>query len=161
MHEPMLLMDGITKIYSNGVVANNQVTFECEKGEIHALLGENGAGKTTLMKVLFGIERPDEGRIILRGEEVSFNSPLDALKNGIGMVHQHFKLVDEFTIAENIVLGEEPTKNLFLDVKMANEITSDLADKYNFRIEPGALVGECSVGIKQKIEILKALLRGA
>lgn len=161
MSEQMLLMDGITKIYPNGFIANKQVTLDCRKGEIHALLGENGAGKTTLMKVLFGLESHEEGRIFLKGEEVSFKGPLDALKKGVGMVHQHFMLVDELTVAENIVLGVEPTTNLFFDIKKAVKTTKELAEKYNFNLDPKALVGDCTVGVKQKIEILKALLRGA
>lgn len=154
-------MDGITKIYPNGFVANRQVTLDCREGEIHALLGENGAGKTTLMKVLFGLEKPDEGRIVLRGREVAFGGPLDALKHGVGMVHQHFMLVDELTVAENLVLGEEPTSRLLFDMKQAQKITRDLAEKYHFKLDPKALVGDCTVGVKQIVEILKALLRGA
>ena len=161
MPEHILRMENITKIYSNGFVANKQVNFECRKGEIHALLGENGAGKTTLMKVLFGLESLEEGRIILRGEDVSFNGPIDALKKGVGMVHQHFMLVDELTVAENVVLGEEPTSRLLFDLKKAYKITKELAETYSFKLDPKALVGDCTVGVKQKIEILKALLRGA
>lgn len=154
-------MDNITKIYANGLVANKDVTFECTKGEIHALLGENGAGKTTLMKVLFGFETPEEGRILLRGEEVKINGPLDAIDKGVGMVHQHFMLVDELTVAENVVLGDEPTTRQLFDMNKAIKITRDLSDKYNLAVDPRMLVGDCTVGVKQKIEILKALLRGA
>jgi simple sugar transport system ATP-binding protein len=161
MAEQILLMDKITKIYPNGFMANKQVTFGCNKGEIHALLGENGAGKTTLMKVLFGLESREEGRILLDGREMEFHDPLDALKNGIGMVHQHFMLVDELSVAENVVLGSEPVKNMLFDFNEAVKITKKLAARYNFSIEPKMSIGDCSVGIKQKIEILKALRGGA
>lgn len=161
MPKQILLMENITKVYPNGFVANKQVNFECNKGEIHALLGENGAGKTTLMKILFGLEPLEEGRVVLRGEEIALNGPLDALKKGVGMVHQHFMLVDELTIAENIVLGAEPTSHMLFDLKKAYKVTKELAEKYNFKLDPKALVGDCTVGVKQKIEILKALLRGA
>ena len=108
--DPILLMKGITKVYPNGLVANSNVTFEVRKGEIHALVGENGAGKTTLMKVLFGLEKPDEGSIFIRGEEVKISSPNDAIRYGVGMVHQHFMLAPSLTVAENIVLGAEPRR---------------------------------------------------
>ena len=107
-HKIVLQMNHIMKIYSNGVVANEDVSIELNKGEIHALLGENGAGKSTLMKVLFGIESPDEGQILLNGQETVIRSPQDAISKGIGMVHQHFMLVPSLTVAENIILGVEP-----------------------------------------------------
>ena len=159
--EQILLMENITKIYPNGFVANKGVNLACEKGTIHALLGENGAGKTTLMKILFGFITPEEGRILVKGEPISFKDPLDAIRHGVGMVHQHFMLVDELTVAENVVLGEEPRRFGLFDKKKAAEITAQIAEKYNFKLDPYALVGDCSVGVKQKIEILKALLRGA
>lgn len=108
----VLQMNHIMKIYSNGVVANEDVSIELEKGEIHALLGENGAGKSTLMKVLFGIESPDEGQILLNGQETSIRSPQDAISKGIGMVHQHFMLVEAMTVFENIILGDRNTKGI-------------------------------------------------
>ena len=157
----VLQMQHIMKIYSNGVVANEDVSLELNKGEIHALLGENGAGKSTLMKVLFGIESPDEGNIILNGAEVTIKSPQDAISKGIGMVHQHFMLVPSLTVAENIILGTEPKKGLFIDIKQAVDEARKIAEKYNFDIDVTAKVEEIPVGIKQKVEILKALYRGA
>ena len=157
----VLQMQHIMKIYSNGVVANEDVSLELKKGEIHALLGENGAGKSTLMKVLFGIESPDEGKIILNGSEVTIKSPQDAISKGIGMVHQHFMLVPSLTVAENIILGVEPKKGLFINMKQAVEEARSIAEKYNFDIDVTARVEEIPVGIKQKVEILKALYRGA
>lgn len=158
----VLQMKNIMKIYPNGVVAVEDVTLELEKGEIHALLGENGAGKSTLMKVLFGIESPDKGKIILNGEEITIKSPQDAISKGIGMVHQHFMLVPSLSVAENIVLGVEPRKSkLFLDMDKAISISNELAQKYNFDIDASSKVEELPVGIKQKVEIIKALYRGA
>ncbi|MCI8418251.1 MAG: ABC transporter ATP-binding protein [Lachnospiraceae bacterium] len=155
-------MNHIMKIYSNGVVANEDVSIELEKGEIHALLGENGAGKSTLMKVLFGIESPDEGQIILNGQEITIKSPQDAISKGIGMVHQHFMLVPSLTVAENIILGVEPKKGgLFIDMDRAVSVADEIAQKYNFDIDVKSKVEEIPVGIKQKVEILKALYRGA
>lgn len=113
--DAVLSMENITKIYSNGFVANKDVTFSVRRGEIHGLLGENGAGKTTLMKVLFGQEKPEEGRILLDGKEIQIDSPLKALEYGIGMVHQHFMLVGSLTVAENMVLGMEPKKGILFD----------------------------------------------
>ncbi len=158
----VLQMNHIMKIYSNGVVANEDVSFELEKGEIHALLGENGAGKSTLMKVLFGIESPDEGQIVLNGQETTIKSPQDAISKGIGMVHQHFMLVPSLTVAENIILGVEPKKNgVFIDMEKAISVAEEIAKKYNFDIDVREKVEAIPVGIKQKVEILKALYRGA
>ncbi len=160
--ETVLEMQHIMKIYSNGVVANEDVSLELKKGEIHALLGENGAGKSTLMKVLFGIESPDQGKILLNGKETTIRSPQDAIAKGIGMVHQHFMLLPSLTVAENIILGVEPRKSkLFIDMKQAIRSAKEIADKYNFDIDVTAKVEEIPVGIKQKVEILKALYRGA
>lgn len=161
MDEPILLMQGITKVYPNGFMANSNVNLSCRKGEIHALLGENGAGKTTLMKMLFGFEEPTEGSIRIKGKEVKFKGALDAIRHGVGMVHQHFMLVDMLTVAENVVLGDEPVKAGLYDKAGAIKKTRDLADKYQFNIDPTAIVKEVTVATKQKIEILKALLRGA
>ena len=160
--QTVLEMQHIMKIYSNGVVANEDVSLELKKGEIHALLGENGAGKSTLMKVLFGIETPDQGKILLNGKETVIRSPQDAIEKGIGMVHQHFMLVPSLTVAENIILGVEPRKQkLFIDMKKAEKAAKEIAEKYNFEIDVTARVEEIPVGIKQKVEILKALYRGA
>ena len=159
--EEILRMENITKIYPNGFVANKSITFSCEKGSIHALLGENGAGKTTLMKVLFGFLTPDSGTITVKEKQVNFRNSLDAIEHGVGMVHQHFMLVDKLTVAENMVLGMEPRKNGLFDMQEAIRITEKVAQTYHFKINPRAKVADCSVGEKQKIEILKALLRGA
>ena len=155
-----LVMENITKVYDNGVMANNGVNFSAKKGEIHAICGENGAGKTTLMKMLFGIERPDEGQIYIKGNPVQLTSPLKAIEAGIGMVHQHFMLVPSLTVAENVILGIEPTKGLKFDMNKAVEMTKEVCEKYGFDINPRALVQDLSVGVKQKVEIVKALVKG-
>ncbi len=158
--ENYLVMKDITKVYDNGIVANDKVNFSASKGEIHAICGENGAGKTTLMKMLFGIERPDEGQIIIKGNEVSLTSPTKAIEAGIGMVHQHFMLVPSLTVAENVILGIEPTKGLRFDMEKAIEMTLDCCKKYGFEINPRARVQDLTVGVKQKVEIVKALVKG-
>lgn len=156
-------MKGITKVYPNGIAANQGVDFNVMRGEIHALMGENGAGKSTLMKMLFGLEQPTEGEIIINGEKVSLSSPNVAISKGIGMVHQHFMLVPSLTVAENMVLGMEPKKGnkLFINYKKAVEITEEYSKKYNLFVDPHAKVRDIPVGMKQKVEILKALVRGA
>ncbi|SDY23749.1 simple sugar transport system ATP-binding protein [Tindallia californiensis] len=160
--EEILSMQGITKVYPNGVMANKDVNFSVRKGEIHAVMGENGAGKSTLMKILFGMEQPEEGKIIYKGEEINIASSSDAINYGIGMVHQHFMLVPSLTVAENMVMGIEPRKNsVFFDYDQAVKITEDVSKKYNLKIDPKAVVETLAVGKKQKIEILKALVRGA
>ena len=160
-NEPILAMRGITKVYPNGVLANSNVDFEVAPGEIHALVGENGAGKTTLMKVLFGLERPDEGEIVVRGMKVRISSPKDAIAAGIGMVHQHFMLAPSLTVAENIVLGNEPNRGLRFDRTRAEAIATELGAKYGLEVDVKARVGDIAVGMKQKVEILKALIRGS
>ena len=163
MAEEVLLMDRITKVYSNGFVANQDVTLSVNKGEIHALVGENGAGKTTLMKVLFGIEQPDGGRIVIDGKEVEIHNPLEAIQYGVGMVHQHFMQVPSLTVAENMVLGMEPKtrSKLFLDKNEMIRMTEEVSKKYNLIVDPTLKIEDCSVVAKQKVEILKALIRGA
>lgn len=161
MGEMILEMRNITKVYGNGVMANENVNFSVRKGEIHALMGENGAGKSTLMKMLFGIERPDEGEIFINGNKVQIKSPTDALGLGIGMVHQHFMLVNSLTVAENMVLRCEPRKGLFVDMEKAVKEVDNIARMYNFDIDANAVVGTLPVGMKQRVEILKALYRGA
>lgn len=161
MPEEILLMDKITKVYPNGFVANKDVTLSINKGEIHALVGENGAGKSTLMKVLFGIEQPEEGKIYIKGKEVKINNPLEAIANGVGMVHQHFMLVPSLTVAENVVLGMEPKKNGLFDFEEAVRITEEAVNKYNLKVSVRAKVEDLPVGFKQKVEIIKALVRGA
>lgn len=161
MSEEILSMKGITKVYPNGVVANKDMDFSLRKGEIHALAGENGAGKSTLMKILFGMEQPEEGDIYINGQKVIISSPSAAIKYGIGMVHQHFMLVPSLTVAENMVLGIEPKKKGFVDFEKAVSITEELSKKYNLDVDPRAKVEDLPVGKKQKTEILKALIRGA
>lgn len=157
----LLLMEHITKVYGNGVLANNDVTLKVAPGEIHALVGENGAGKSTLMKILYGVEQPDKGNIYLDGKKLSLSSTSEAIAAGIGMVYQHFKLIGEMTVAENIVLGKEPKKGLLFDRERARQITIELAEKYNFPIDPDTPVEELSVSQKQMVEILKVLNRKA
>lgn len=159
--QEVLRMENITKVYPNGVIANKDVNFSVKEGEIHALCGENGAGKSTLMKILFGQEQPTRGDIFIRGEKANISSPTTAIKMGIGMVHQHFMLVDSLTAIENMVLGIEPTKGPMIDRKRALAQVQAVADKYNLHIDPNRKVGDFTVGQKQKLEILKALLRGA
>ena len=144
-----------------GVLANDHVCLEVEKGEIHGLLGENGAGKTTLMNILSGLAVPDEGEIRLDGKLVQFAGCLDAIGHGIGMVHQHFMLVPVFTVAENLVLGNEPRKGLSLDIKQARELVIELSERYGLKVDPDALIRNVPVGMQQRVEILKALSRGA
>jgi general nucleoside transport system ATP-binding protein len=156
---PAIEMRGITKRYP-GVVANDQINLIVRPGEIHALLGENGAGKTTLMNILYGLSVPNEGQILLDGEEIKLLGPSDAIARGISMVHQHFMLVPVLTVAENIVLGEETMGRVgFLDRKAARQRISELATRFGFEIDPDAKVGTLSVGQQQRVEILKALYR--
>ena len=151
----------MTKVYGNGILANDKVELSVKKGEIHAVCGENGAGKSTLMKMLFGLEQPDDGEIYVKGQARKITSPSVAIGLGIGMVHQHFMLVDELTVAENVVLGYEPKKGLVIDWDKAADMTREVGQKYNLEVEPGLVVGDISVGLKQRVEIVKALLRGA
>ncbi len=155
-------MVNITKVYPNGVAASQGVNFNLREGEIHALMGENGAGKSTLMKMLFGLEQPTEGEIIVHGEKLTLTSPSVAISHGIGMVHQHFMLVPSLSVAENVVLGMVPKKSgIFIDKDKAIQITREYAEKYNLAVDPEAKVADIPVGMKQKVEILKALVRGA
>jgi ABC-type uncharacterized transport system ATPase subunit len=158
-----LQMRGITKTYpENDVLANNEVDFEVRENEIHAVVGENGAGKTTLMKILYGLEQPDSGRILLKGEEVRIHSPLDANRLGIGMVHQHFRLIPEFTIAENVVLGIEPRRRgIFFDRERAVRGVEEVIRRYGFSIDPRLPVSRLTVGQMQLVEIIKILYREA
>ena len=159
--DEVLRVEHLTKVYSNGILANDDVHIAINKGEIHAICGENGAGKSTLMKLLFGMEQPESGTIYFKGEQVTINTPNKAISLGIGMVHQHFMLVDELTVAENVVLGYEPRKGLTVNMDEAVRMTSEVSRKYNLEVDPTAIVGDISVGLKQKVEIVKALLRGA
>lgn len=158
---PLLEAQNIVKVYPNGVLANDDVSLSVEEGEIHAIVGENGAGKSTLMKMLYGLEIPTSGHILLRGEPVTIETPHKAIDLGIGMVHQNFMLVDSFTIAENIVLGTEPTNGIALNRQRAIADVQQLSTTYGLHVEPSARVDTVPVGMRQRVEILKALYRGA
>ena len=151
-------MLNITKEFP-GIKANDNVTLQVEQGEIHALLGENGAGKSTLMSILFGLYQPDEGQIKINGEPVEINDPNDANKYNIGMVHQHFKLVHNFTVLENIILGIEETKHTFIQKGAARKKVIELSQKYKLNVDPDALISDITVGMQQRVEILKMLFR--
>ena len=157
---PLVEMRGITKRFP-GVLALDHVDFEVKKGEIHALLGENGAGKTTLMNILYGLYKPDEGEIYIEGKKVNIKSPKDAINLGIGMVHQHFTLVPPFTVAENVVLGLKSEKEPLLDLKSAEKKILEISKKFNLEVDPKARVMDLPVGVQQRVEIIKALYRGA
>lgn len=155
-----LEMRGITKRYP-GVTANDDITISVEKGEIHALVGENGAGKSTLMRILYGMERPDSGDILLDGRPVSIRSPQDAISLGIGMVHQKFKLIPSMTVAENVVLGLEPRKGIKFSFEDARRITKDLSERFSLNLDADARVCDLSAGEQQRIEIMRLLYRDA
>ena len=158
MNEYIIEMNNITKEFP-GIKANDDITLKLKKGEIHALLGENGAGKSTLMSVLFGLYVPEKGEIRKNGEIVHIANPNDANDLGIGMVHQHFKLVEVFTVLENIILGAEPTKYGFLTMKETRKKVLELSDKFNLRVDIDAKIEDISVGMQQRVEILKMLYR--
>ena len=155
-----LEMKGISKQFP-GVLANDKVDFDVHSGEVHALLGENGAGKSTLMKVLYGMYRPDEGQIFLNGEEINIGSPTAAINHGIGMIHQHFMLVPTLTVAENVALGLPSSKGLLTDLDIVSKRILELANTYQLKIDPNAYIWQLSVGQQQRVEIIKALYRGA
>lgn len=157
---PVVELKQITKRFP-GIVANDSISLTLKKGEIHALLGENGAGKSTLMNIVFGLYQPDEGSIEVDGKPVIIDSPNKAIELGIGMVHQHFKLVDPFTVTENIVLGMEPKKGLKIDYKSASEQVRKLSEQYGLQVNPNAKIHDISVGMQQRVEIMKTLYRGA
>lgn len=144
-----------------GIVANDNITLQVKKGEIHALLGENGAGKSTLMNVLFGLYQPERGEIKVNGKKVEITSPIIANDLGIGMVHQHFMLVEPFTVTENIILGKEPRKGISIDIKSAEKQVQEISEKYGLAVNPRAKIADISVGMQQRVEILKTLYRGA
>jgi len=158
--ENVLEMRGIRKEFP-GVIANDDVNLEVRRGEVHALLGENGAGKSTLMNILYGLYKPDAGQILLDGKPSAFGSAREAIQAGIGMVHQHFMLIPVMTVAENIVLGVEPRDHLLLDERGAERRVRDLSERFNLAVDPTALVRDITVGQQQRVEILKALYRGA
>ena len=158
---PIIETQAIHKIYPNGVHANDDINFEVEHGEIHALVGENGAGKTTLMKLIFGMEHPTSGRIFFRGDEVEIENPQDAIEHGIGMVHQNFMLVNSFSVAQNIILNRETTQGISIDMQQAIDDTAALSQEYGLAVNPTAKIEDIPVGMRQRVEILKALYRGA
>ena len=165
MDEYIVEMRHITKRFP-GIVANDDVSIDVKKGEIFALLGENGAGKSTLMSMLFGMYEPDEGEILIRGEKVRIASPAHATSLSIGMVHQHFKLVENYTITENIVLGQEPPKRFLgflpaVDIKGSNKKISELSKRYGLEVDPKKKIEDINVSTRQRVEILKTLYRGA
>jgi simple sugar transport system ATP-binding protein len=153
-------LTGITKRFP-GVVANSNVNIAVRPGTVHAIVGENGAGKSTLMKILYGMQRPDEGTITVNGDEVAFHSPADAIKVGIGMVHQHFMLADNLTVLENVVLGTEPRSGGRLDFGAARARIREISQRYGLDVDPNSLVDDLGVGERQRVEILKVLYRGA
>ncbi len=160
--DKILEAKNILKVYENGVIANRGVSVSVEENTIHAIVGENGAGKTTLMKVIFGIEHAQEGEIFFKGSRVSIRSPHDAIRIGIGMVHQHLMLAPELTVAENMVLGNEPRRGrLFLDTDRAGEITRQVSEEYGLQVPPDKKIKNLPIGVRQRVEILKALFRNA
>ncbi len=158
--EYVIEMLGIRKEFP-GIVANDNITLQLKQGEIHALLGENGAGKSTLMNVLFGLYQPEQGEIRVRGKAVKITNPNIANDLGIGMVHQHFMLVDKFTVTENIILGKETKSGLKIDLKKAEQEVRDISERYGLAVDPQAKIADISVGMQQRVEILKTLYRGA
>lgn len=153
-------LKNITKRFGN-VIANNSIDLDIQRGEIHCLLGENGAGKTTLMKILFGLYARDSGGILVNGEKTEIHNPKEAIQLGIGMIHQHFMLVNRLTAAENIVAGQEPKKGIFLNLSQAKKEVAELSGKYGLQVNPDAKIEDISVGEQQRIEILKTLYRQA
>jgi ABC-type uncharacterized transport system ATPase subunit len=157
---PAIELRGITKRFP-GVVANSDVNLVVRQGEVHALVGENGAGKSTLMKTLYGMHQPDEGHILVNGEEVRFRTPTAAIAAGIGMVHQHFKLAENLTVLENVVLGSEPRRGILLDYASAERRLAEVSDRYGLQLRPNRRIEELSVADRQRVEIAKVLFRGA
>jgi simple sugar transport system ATP-binding protein len=162
MAEPILSVDGVEKIYPDGTIANHDVSFEVVPQSVHAIVGENGAGKTTLMKILFGMEQSQRGEVHFMGELHQPASPHEAIRRGVGMVHQHLMLAPDLTVAENLILGVEPLhKRLFLDRKRISRVAREVSERYGLPVPPDALIRELPVGIRQRVEILKALYRDA
>lgn len=160
MKNNVVEMRGITKIFP-GIVANDKVDLTLREQEILAILGENGAGKSTLMSVLFGFYQPEEGEILIRGEKIEITNPSIAFEQGIGMVHQHFQLIQNFTVTENIILGDEPHKASVIDMKEAKRKVRELSETYKLNVDPDAKIEDISVGMQQRVEILKVLYRKA
>ncbi len=158
----ILSLKNIVKIYPNGVMANKEVSIDIEENTIHAIVGENGAGKTTLMKIIFGEEAPQKGEIYYKGKKVNIKNSLDAIKMGIGMVHQNLMLAPDLTVAENLILGIEPLRyGVFLDLKKIIELTEEASKKFGFKVSLNKKISDLSIGKKQRVEILKALMRDA
>ena len=160
LNTPVIEMRDIVKKFGD-FVANDGINLTVHKGEIHAILGENGAGKSTLMNQLYGLLKPTSGQILVNGQAIEMNNPRDAINAGIGMVHQHFMLIQPFTVTENIVLGTEPRKGVTLDMAAARKNVQELSERYGLSIDPDAKIEDISVGMQQRVEILKALYRGA
>ena len=156
----VIQMKDIVKKFGD-FTANDHINLTVHKGEVHAILGENGAGKSTMMNVLCGLYKPTSGQIFIHEKEVHFNSPKDAIDIGIGMVHQHFMLIQPFTVTENIILGMEPVKGLSIDKETAKKKVLELSERYGMKVDPDAKVEDISVGMQQRVEILKVLYRGA
>ena len=156
----VLEMRGITKRFP-GVLANDHADFSLRKGEVHVLLGENGAGKTTLMNILYGLLQPDEGTISINGQPVQIHSPVDALSHGVGMVHQHFMLVPNMTVAENVVIGREPRRGPLLALDQVTQQIRKLSRDFGLDLEPDRYIWQLSTGEQQRVEIFKVLYRGA
>ena len=156
----VLEVRGLTKRFP-GVLANDHISLKVHRGEVLGLLGENGAGKSTLMNLIYGLYTPDEGEILVNGEPVRIKDPNDAIRRGIGMVHQHFQLVPVLTVTENVMLGNESTSGLFLDRRTAKRRILEIANQYGLQVNPDALVQDLSVGVQQRVEIIKALYRKA
>jgi simple sugar transport system ATP-binding protein len=155
-----LEMRGIVKRFP-GVLANDHVNFDVNTGEIHALLGENGAGKSTLMKILYGLYKPEEGEILLNGEPIEIDSPNDSIGHGIGMIHQHFMLVDNLSVAQNVALGLKTSRGPVVDIDAVSARILELSEKYGLKVDPQAIISNLAVGERQRVEIIKALYRGA
>ena len=158
---PALQARGITKTFPGGVVANRAVDFDLRRGEVHCLLGENGAGKSTLVNIVYGLYQPDEGAILVDGNPVHFRTSADAIAAGIGMVHQHFQQIPVFTVAENIVLGNEPRRGVRIDLARASKRIGEIGQRYGLAVDPDALIADLSVGEQQRVELVKALYRDA
>ena len=157
---PVLEVRGLTKRFP-GVLANDHIDLTLYKGEVLGLLGENGAGKSTLMNLIYGLYKPDEGEILVNGKPVTIHDPNDAIRLGIGMVHQHFQLVPVLTVTENIMLGNESVRGPFLDRRTARKRIMEISEHYGLEVDPDALVEDLSVGVQQRVEIIKALYRNA
>lgn len=161
MGRSILTLKNITKIYNNGILANKDINLDIKKGEIHAVVGENGAGKSTLMKIVFGLEQPSSGDIYVNGDKTVIQNVNHAISLGIGMVHQHFMLIPSFTVTQNVMLGMEPKKGFSIDYTTANDRVREFSQKYKFQVNPSDKIQDITVGLKQKVEIIKALIRGA